>query len=291
MSRKPSTPAVVIDAANNTAIAEAGTAATELTLLASESTERAKTVAVQIGYEGTLTVGALEDEIRFYQRRTVEAILETGKRLLLLRELSQIGTEFDKRVELLGFSRSTAYRFMQAASKTAASASLAALSTQVKSASAFLELVTHDEDDLKAIAEMDDVDRMSASELRAALRDSRATVDATEKVLADKSARITKLERDAKKQRVALTDYPAEFEGYIAQVQEAQRAIANKVGALDVIRLEAMQVEPAEGEDESLNKARQMLAVAMGQAVQHAADLVDALRLSFDKTLGAWAEE
>lgn len=82
--------------------------------------------------------------------------LETGKRLLVLRELfpkgnSQIGknAEFEMRVEFLGFSKSTAYRFMQAATKTAKSANLALLSTQVKSASAFLELVTHDDDVLE----------------------------------------------------------------------------------------------------------------------------------------------
>jgi hypothetical protein len=60
-----------------------------------------------MGYEGTLTVGALEDEIRFYQRRTVEAILETGKRLNVLKELTPHG-EFQKRVEMLGFSGPTA---------------------------------------------------------------------------------------------------------------------------------------------------------------------------------------
>jgi hypothetical protein len=75
---------------------------------------QAATLAQQLGYEGVLTVGTLEDEIRFYQRRTVEAILETGKRLLLLKEMTPHG-EFAQRVEMLGFSDRTAQRFMQAA--------------------------------------------------------------------------------------------------------------------------------------------------------------------------------
>lgn len=151
-------------------------------LVLMEASANAKAMAAQMGYEGSLTVEALEDEIRFYQRRTVEAILETGKRLLVLRELtghgnsSQIGTneDFPKRVELLGFSRSTAYRFMQAAAKTANSANLAALSSQIKSASAFLELVTHDDDALESLKDMDDIDRMSASQLRSTLRQAKA---------------------------------------------------------------------------------------------------------------------
>ena len=140
-----------------------------LAVMAQEAEAKVRAIALSVGYEGTLSVGALEDEIRFYQRRTVEAILETGKRLLVLKEMTPHG-EFSQRVEMLGFSERTAQRFMQAAAKTAKSANLAVLSTQVKSASAFLELVTHDDDTLESIAEMDDIDRMSASELRAAVR-------------------------------------------------------------------------------------------------------------------------
>ncbi len=52
---------------------------------------KAAALAQELGYVGALTVGTLEDEIRFYQRRTVEAILETGKRLLLLKEVTPHG--------------------------------------------------------------------------------------------------------------------------------------------------------------------------------------------------------
>lgn len=141
-------------------------------LVLMETSANAKAMAAQMGYEGTLSVGALEDEIRFYQRRTVEAILETGKRLLVLKELTPHG-EFAHRVGLLGFSDRTARRFMQAAAKTAKSANLAVLSTQVKSASVFLELVTHDDDALESLKDMDDIDRMSASQLRSTLRQAK----------------------------------------------------------------------------------------------------------------------
>jgi hypothetical protein len=134
-------------------------------LVLMEGSANAKAMAAQMGYEGPLTVGALEDEIRFYQRRTVEAILETGKRLLMLREVlppgnSQIGKngEFEARLEFLGFSKSL---------------NLSILSTQVKSASAFLELITHDDDVLESLKDMDDIDRMSASQLRSTLRQAK----------------------------------------------------------------------------------------------------------------------
>ena len=229
----PASKEVITDAA---AIGQTMNAANQLAVMSIEASANAVAMAQQIGYQGAVTVGALEDEIRFYQRRTVEAILETGKRLLVLRELtshgnsSQIGTnsDFVARVELLGFSKSTAYRFMQAALKTAKSANLAVLSTQVKSASAFLELVTHDDDVLENLAEMDDVEKMSASELRAALREVREEKGAVEKVLADKNTAMDKLRAQVKR----IANVPPD--DALADLQ--REATANMNDALGAVR-------------------------------------------------------
>jgi len=166
-----------------------------------EQEAAAQAVARQIGYEGTLTIGALEDEIRFYQRRTVEAILETGKRLLVLKELTPHG-EFERRVEMLGFGTRTARRFMQAAAKTAKSAILADLSKQTKNGRAFLELVTHDDDDLEDLSQIDDIDRMSASELRAAFRNMRGDNEAKDAVIKQKSDAFNKLAEKLEKRKL-----------------------------------------------------------------------------------------
>lgn len=157
-------------------------------------------LAAQLGYDGSLTVGALEDEIRFYQRRSVEALLAVGTRLLLLREMTPHG-EFMSRVELLGFSTRTAQRFMQAALKTAKSANLAHLANQVSNAGKFLELVTLDDDNLDELANggsiagvtLDVIDTMSASELKKALREARGDLTAREKVMAEKTAKLNEL--------------------------------------------------------------------------------------------------
>ncbi len=179
---------------NELVIAQEFDAANQLAALTIEANEAAHAMALQIGYQGAMTVGALEDEIRFYQRRTVEAILETGKRLLVLKELTAHG-EFGKRVEMLGFHVKTAQRFMQTAAKTSKSDKLSFLSTQIKSASAFLELVTHDDDALESLVDMDDVEKMSASQLRTALREAKAEKVADDKLMADKNAKLDKLSR------------------------------------------------------------------------------------------------
>ncbi len=284
----------LIDTADSVASKRSADAATALTLLDDAAAARAAALATQLGYEGELSARAVEDRIRFHQRRAVEHVLETGKGLLLLKELTGHG-EFTQRVEALGFAPRMAQKFMQATVKFAKSEFKALLTAPGMNQTKLLELMVLDDDQLEALADggidglqLDEIDCLSTTELKKRLREAVATNEATDRVLADKAAELAKLQRGLERQRVALTDYPAEFEGYIAQVQEAQRAIANKIGALDLVRLDAMRIEPGEGEGESLDKARQMLAVAMEQALRHAAELVDALRLSFDRTLGAW---
>ncbi|BEV15807.1 hypothetical protein HBDW_25950 [Herbaspirillum sp. DW155] len=131
--------------------------------------EKLAALAKELSYDGPLSASGLEDGIRFYQRRTVEALLELGKRLILLKEVTPHG-EFQKRIDLLGFGYRSAASFMNAARKTIKSETVALLATQVKSTKAFLELITHDDDVLEQLADLDDIDRMSASQLRERVR-------------------------------------------------------------------------------------------------------------------------
>ncbi|MBX9835309.1 MAG: hypothetical protein K2X65_03950, partial [Burkholderiaceae bacterium] len=107
------------------------------------------------------------------------------------------------------------------------SANLAVLSTQVKSASAFLELVTHDDDVLESLADMDDVEKMSASQLRAALRESRKEKDAVEKVLSDKNATNDKLRAQLKR----IETLPAD-EALEKTMKEATAITRDAMGAI-----------------------------------------------------------
>ncbi len=160
----------------------------------SEQETRSYELAHSLGYEGALTVGGLEDEIRFYQRQTVESMLQVGKRLLMLKEVSPHG-EFEQRVELLGFGLRSAQNFMAAAAKVSKSATVALLADRVKNQKAFLELITHDDGVIGSIAELDEFDKMSASQLRAKARDLKGELDAAEAQSAEKSSKLDKLKR------------------------------------------------------------------------------------------------
>lgn len=244
MARTATKTAVVAEVVADTdlpGLPTAVAAANQLAVMQTKQEAAAQAIATEIGYEGTLTIGALEDEIRFYQRRTVESLLELGKRLLVLRELTPHG-EFEKRVEFLGFSYRSAARFMQAAAKTAKSANLALLSTQVKSASAFLELITHDDDVLENLKDIDDIDRMSAGELRNAIRSLQGDLEAKDAVLDKTQKKLTNLQVQLKKKVVADTDWPDALEPVSEQVAAAGRKLAQAISELETCRITLFEV-------------------------------------------------
>jgi hypothetical protein len=176
-------------------------ASNTMAMIDHQLTSNAQKIAEQFGYQGPVTVGGVEDEIRFYQRRTAESMLALGTRLIILKELTPHG-EFAQRVDLLGISPRAAQKFMQAAFKFSKSANLAHLAEKVNSQSKLLELVMMDDDDLDQLAsgetvlglQLDDIETMTAKELKAALREAKANEEATARIMQQKNSKIDNLE-------------------------------------------------------------------------------------------------
>ena len=178
--------------------------------------ENAVVLAEQLGYDGALTVGGLEEEIRFYQRRTVEAVLETGKRLVILKELAGHG-EFLKSLERLDIAPRAAQRLMQATLKFSNASTSTLLSLPNLNESKMIELLVLDEEEIEALdqgetvrgVKLDDVDCMSVSELRRALRTAKADHAAEladkDRVIAQKTNKIEELV-EAKNRREGMTE-------------------------------------------------------------------------------------
>lgn len=181
-------------------ITRAAEAINELTRMNAEATDNAQALAEQLGYDGSLTVGALEDEIRFYQRRSVEAVLELGKRLIILRELTPHG-EFSKRIELLDISDRMAQKFMASTLKFSNANSnslLKAAGTQTK----MLELLALDDGEIEALENgetvrglnLDKIDTMSVRELKAALRERDEVIATKERQIIAKNTKLDELD-------------------------------------------------------------------------------------------------
>lgn len=304
------TPTLIEAPVNKTALSRLSDASAELGVITQQDQQDLSLLALQLGYEGSLTSGAIEDGIRFYQRRSVEALLETGKRLLLLKQITlhgnscQIGTnsshsatnsDFDTRIELLGFTRRTAYRFMQAAQKISKSDKLSLLSKQAKNGSSFLELITHDDDVIDNLAEMDNFDRMSASQVREAARqlkkDSAFEADKRQKAEA---------ERDAFEKRLCgnrpITLAPdVRLEPFQTEIKDCQKILEKclmahhqAVAALDSWHTTEVTTQPDYDPQTyvPLPPAGQTILMELVTASERAASLVGALQARIDELWG-----
>ncbi|MGH8386140.1 MAG: hypothetical protein ACRESJ_11675, partial [Pseudomonas sp.] len=170
----------------------------ELQVLA-QAEGQIKALATSIGYAGALDTESLWSMVEYRQRRSIEDILEMGRGLLLIKEQTPHGDFYEQCAGRQLHPRA-AQRLMGIAlkfSKSDTMSLLKAAGTQAK----VLELAILDDDDLEALESgesvagitLDDVERMSASQLRLALRETRANADA-------KDQRINKLSDDLNKE-------------------------------------------------------------------------------------------
>ncbi|MFZ5529436.1 MAG: hypothetical protein ACOY4U_00030, partial [Pseudomonadota bacterium] len=245
---------------------------------AAEIGANARTLALQLNYEGSLTVGGLEDEIRFYQRRSVEAVLELGKRLLLLKELTPHG-EFTGRIELLGINERMARRFMSATvkfSKTDTKSVLAASGNQTK----LLELAVLDDEEIEELDEggsargitLDDIACMSVTELRAALREAKQDAEAKDKVLADKNQKLDELDKKLRRRKevelVPWDERVGDLNGECSMIAVGIEELLEKFWII----LQA--ITAAQFENDERDRARAMLAKNFCDRAQRIVDRV-----------------
>jgi len=187
-----------------TAVAEVEQANQAVALVDAQRDSAVRAVAEQLGYQlpaDTVDADLIQRDIVANMRRSVEACLEVGRGLRVLKEACQHG-EFAARLEVLNIDKHVAARFMQSAgkfSKLPTSATLKAIGNQSK----LFEMLVLDDEQIEELEltgqtgelSLDDVATMSVKELRAALRESRAEHDATKAVATKKQARIDQLER------------------------------------------------------------------------------------------------
>lgn len=231
-----------------------------------EAKENVQALARELAYEGMLSVDGLEEGIRIYQRRSVEALLEVGKRLLLLKESVGHGL-FVEKLGQLGFAPRTAQRFMSAALRTSKSANLALLSNRIDGAGKFLELMTLDDDDIAELAEtgsvrgitQDQFDCMSTSEMKKALREAEARIAAKDRVAADNQAAMQRMQEQLASRKPApvqeptpafladsaLRDLDNEVLTVVARIEASLRSYLVKVAAPeleigDILRRQAI---------------------------------------------------
>lgn len=158
-----------------------------------------RAVATQLGYQlpaECTDPDLIQRDIAANMRRSVEACLEVGRGLAVLKESCGHGN-FVARLDVLGIDRKVAAKFMQTARKFANVSSTRLLKATDSQTKLFEMLVLDDEqiEELELTGQtgelkLDDIATMSVKELRTALRESRQTAEQKDRLISGKNEKI-----------------------------------------------------------------------------------------------------
>ena len=259
-----------------------------------------RAVAAKMGYQ--LPVDAcdpdlIQRDIAANMRRSVEACLEVGKGLSVLKAACEHG-QFLQRLDALGIEARVAQKFMASALKFANAASTPLLKAAGNQTKLFEMLVLDDEqvDELLLTGQtgelkLDDVAGMSVKELRAALREERAERKAEAEVSAAKSKQIDKLKTQI--HRIKSEEPDERLQGLIKE------ATAHGLDAVGLVRgrlREAVTLLTEHGEQHGTGRAEHavFLAGVLGQVQAELTRLRNEIELpdvSAAADLPEWADE
>lgn len=234
MSRKPTNPPTdetAVDEARFSAAHQVMVQDAQARALSISQHEAAvRAVALQVGYQlpaDCADPDLIQRDISANMRRSVEACLEVGRGLAVLKQACEHG-QFMARLDVLGIEDRVARRFMSSAikfSNRATSPVLEAIGTQSK----LFELLVLDDDQVEELTltgqtgelNIDDIASMSVKELRAALREARAEGKAKDELLAEKNKTIDRERANTKRIREIPPDET------LAELRKAVAAIAD----------------------------------------------------------------
>ena len=199
----------------------------------------------------------IENEAKFYLAQSAQAMIEAGKRLILLKEHEPHG-EFTESLKRIGIEPRTARNMMKATIKFTGKTE----TVSVLSVSKLYTLMLEDDEDLQALEDggtvaglkLDAIDKMTNAELKRALREEKRKreeeAEASERLLDQKDKKINELDKKLIKaeQRSLLWDERArEIQLEITTVGvDALQAIARLDELRDVILNEQYDEEPSE---------------------------------------------
>ena len=122
------------------------------------------------------------------------------------------------------------------------------------------------------------------------------TLTARDSVIAKKDEKLNELDHQLEALKLdtpvgAHVNWPVAFEGYLTQLAYTRKNLKHALGSLDVIRSSAMKIQPeSEAEEDALTSARELLAQELVGIHNEAAEILTAIGLTFDKTLGAYTD-
>lgn len=128
------------------------------------------------------------------------------------------------------------------------------------------------------------------------IADLEASAKSKDAVIQKKDQKLNELDHELERMKLdrpvfAHIDWPAAFKGYLDQLAITRKNLKHALGSLDVIREAAMKIEPqSEDEEAALTQAREILATELVGIHNESAEMLSALGMSFDRSLGAYSD-
>lgn len=184
----------------------------------------------KIGYDFPYERERVVGEAQFYMSQSAEAMLEAGRRLIVIKECEPYGEFIGIIEERLGLNSRTARRMMAAATKYLLNPALESKRTSmsVLGATKLFDLMVEDDEDLIELVEggtlagatLDDIERMTTRELREHLREAREDIAAKNDLMDKKNQTIDTLQTklQAKEKQIQLTPKEVAFKDAKAEL-------------------------------------------------------------------------
>lgn len=270
---------------------------TALSIADQQQHARVRAVALRVGYQlpgDAIDADLIQRDIAANMRRSVEACLEVGRGLSVLKEACPHG-QFMSRLDVLGIEPRVAQRFMQSAMKFSNASSTPLLKAAGNQTKLFEMLVLDDEqiDELTLEGQtgelkLDDVATMSVKELRTKLRELRQKDEATQRLLQDKNAKIDEL--TTVKLGVSPWDEKVgKFKGAIAaHFDQLDQGVAQ----INLFHGSILDEDTQWGDDaEQERLILRQFAVLFGDRLKRLTQQFAELRDHYEATLAGWAAE
>ncbi|WP_418648865.1 hypothetical protein ACNQFN_11395 [Thauera butanivorans] len=264
-----------------------------------------RAVAQQLGYQlpaDCTDPDLIQRDIAANMRRSVEACLEVGRGLAVLKQACQHG-QFMARLEVLGIDDGVARKFIRAATKFSNRSSTTVLKAAGSQTKLFELLILDDDqiEDLELTGQtgelsLDDIASMSVSELRTALREERAQHAATDKLLAATRDELDNAKRAKAKLELRTASWDERVDAFKGEIGERQKLLDKLVGAhleavtaLDVWYTQEVCAAPDYDpeSDATMPPAVQTVLLTLSDAVERTARLVGALQNELETRFGA----
>lgn len=257
-----------------------------------------RAVALQVGYQlpgDCIDADLIQRDISMNMRRSVEACLEVGRGLAVLKAACDHG-QFVSRLDVIGLDRTVAVRFMQAATKFSNVATSHHLTNAIGTQSKLLEMLVLDDEQISELElygqtgelKLDEIATMSVKELRKAVREAKAQVEAQQRLLSDKNEKIDELTTV----RAAISPTDEKVGVFKAEIAAGFDVLETTISQMHLVHQAILKEDVKWGDsDEAEQLILRQFATLFGDCLNRSAQQLAELCDTYDATLAGWAAE